>query len=75
MDPSDQAVVNRLVIEALADDSVQLTDALSEAVTYRELFLAALAELVAERKRSTRANQRLRQVMGVEPWHETETAM
>jgi hypothetical protein len=44
---------------------------LSEAATYRQLFLIALEDLAAERQRAERLNERLQQIAGSRPWHET----
>ena len=79
IEPDTRAEVRRLFFDAISNDRAvheanYLTWA-AESLTYRELFLLAVAELASTRQRLNGANHRLRQVMGVDPWHETETAM
>ena len=67
-----------LVVSGLAQDCAGLEadhlDAVAEAATYRQLLLIALEGWTAEKQRADSATQRLRQVMGREPWHREERA-
>ena len=74
----DESVANtleifRLEIDTLAADNLRLEEsevlALSEAQTYREMLSLTLAAWALDQKRLRAANQRLRQVMGIEDWH------
>ena len=71
-DPANREEVRRLFFDALsndrADQEANYLAAVAESLAYRDLFLLALAELAALRQRANGANQRLRQVMGVDPW-------
>ena len=79
IDPASRAEVRRLFIDALsvdrADIEAKYLAAMAEALTYREMFLWIMDTLLEERKRFDRAQERLRQVMGVQPWHEEEATV
>jgi len=68
--------VDEMIIEGLAQDCASLEadqiEAVSEAATYRQMLLIALELWEADRRRANGATQRLRQLMGREPWHREE---
>ena len=59
-----------VVIQSGHRHDEQMISALTEAVTYRRLLQVALAHLHAEQLLRTRAEQRLKQAMGIENWHQ-----
>lgn len=59
-----------LTRELVAEDL--LVEALREAVSYREALSVALTELADERRRREGAEQRLRQITGIEDWQTDE---
>lgn len=65
-----------LVIQDLALDCADLDleriEAVAEAATYRQLLLIALEGWETEKCRADASTQRLRQLMGREPWHREE---
>jgi hypothetical protein len=46
--------------------------AVAEAVTYRQMLTVALALLSERQIRCDRQEQRLRQILGSEPWHQEQ---
>lgn len=46
--------------------------AMAEALTYREMFLWAMEQFAAEQLRRERAEERLRQLASLKPWHDEE---
>jgi len=69
-------MIDKLVIDGLAQDCASLEadqiEAVSEAATYRQMLLIALELWEADRQRANGAAERLRQLMGREPWHAEE---
>lgn len=67
-----------MVIADLADDLAARDEAYVRAVesarVYRELFLLTLTFLHAEYRGRLAVEERLRQVIGLEAWHDAETA-
>lgn len=65
-----------LVIAAACDEWVAAdalaTDAFSEALTWRQIALVAIARYAVQQQRADRLEQRLRQVLGLEAWHPEE---
>ena len=78
-DPANSEEVRRFFYDALSQDRAELEAkylaTLGEALTYREMFLWTMDTLQTIQTRFDRTQERLRQVMGVQPWHEEEAPM
>lgn len=74
---SDREEILGLLLDSLhaeiAEKDQQYIEAMREALAYREMFLWTMDELFTEQAKRIRAEERLKQVMGVKSWHPEET--
>lgn len=70
---ADDLLIEAVFHELLHQEDVAV-EALREAVTWRQVALVALGQLQAVTQRAERLDERLRQTMGIETWHEEQRA-
>lgn len=59
----EHSILETLEMEDLA------VEALQEAASWRATALMAIAELATQQQRADLLEKRLRQIMGIDPWH------